>query len=84
MTGIPASWDSCTASAVAKARVPHAVWSSCGQYIAAGFGGTIELRDSNTLERVTILKPPGHLEDYRADSLTFSSDGCIVACAYRR
>jgi len=84
VTGIPASWDSCTASAGATAGVPHAVWSPCGQFIAAGFGDIIQVQDSITLEKVSALRPPSYLSDYAPTFLTFSPDGCMVACSYGR
>ena len=82
VTGIPASWDSCIASAGTTEYVHCAVWSPCGQFIAAGFSKTIEVRNSDTLERVSILKPPGSMMNYSPHSLTFSPDGCLLACSY--
>ena len=83
VTGIPTSWDSCTASAGAKGRVSHAAWSLCGQFIAAA-SSTIEIRDSNTLETVSVLKPPHHVSYWKPRFVTFSSDGCLLACSYFR
>jgi len=78
VTGIPTSWDSCTASAGAASEVGCAVWSPCGQSIAVGMGTVIEVRDSNTLERISTLEAPTtHLS---AHSLSFSPDGRLLAC----
>ena len=41
VAGVPASWDSCTASAGAPAGVEHATWSPCGLFVAVVFEGTV-------------------------------------------
>lgn len=84
VTGIPASWDLCTASTGAKHRVQYATWSPCGQFIVASFGSTIQVQDSTTLERVSVLKSPTALSDYDPNYLTFSPDGHLLACYYDR
>jgi hypothetical protein len=84
VAGVPVSWDSCTASVGGAWGVPYAVWSPCGQFIAAAFGGTIQVRDSNTLEKVSVLKPPGHLPVACPTFPTFSPDGRLLACTYYR
>ena len=81
--GMPASWDSCTATARTMDKVHHAVWSPCGQFIATGFLGMVLVQDSNTLERLSTLKPPNSLSNYLPVSLTFSPDGNLLACAYK-
>ena len=82
VTGVSKSWDPCTASAGDTAGVHHAVWSPCGQFIAAGSENTIQIRDSNTLERVSILNPPySGFKPYPC-FLTFSPNGCLLACFY--
>ena len=80
ITGIPTSWDSCIASAGVKAEDNQAVWSPCGKSIAVGSVGGIEIRDSNTLERLSALR----LRDTGAivRSLAFSPNGCLLACIY--
>ena len=83
VTGVAASWDSCITSIGTTSRVFHAVWSSCGQFIAACFGSIIEVQDSNTLERVSVLKPPGNLNAI-PESITFSPNGHLLACYYKR
>jgi len=83
VTGIPASWDSCTASAGAATKVHRAVWSPCGQLVAAGSVGRIDVRDPITLEIVSILKPSNDLIEYVPESLDFSPDGRLFACSYR-
>ena len=80
--GIPASWDSCIASAGGIAKSSHAVWSPCGQFIATCFGDTIQIRDSNTLERVFAFSLPSNSVQWPDVSLSFSPDGCLLACNY--
>lgn len=80
--GIPASWDSCTASAGAITELGYTAWSSCGQHIAVGLRGGVEIRDSTTLERVSILKHSGAFESFIPHSLTFSPGGHLLACSY--
>ena len=81
MTGIPTSWDSCTAVAGATSGPHHAAWSPCGRYIASGSGKDIEVRDPITLEVSYVLKPTGP-EDFYPDFLAFSLDGHLLVCAY--
>ena len=82
VTGIPATWDSCTASAGTVAEVRHAVWSPCGQFVAAALGSTVQIQDSNTLEKISVLNPPNHLLDVVPMFLAFSPDGHLLACFY--
>lgn len=82
MSGIPESWDSCTASVVVETNGCHAAWSPCGRYIAVTSVGGVEIRDSNTLERLSVLRV-GDMEG-TFKSLAFSPDGCLLACVYRR
>ena len=81
VNGMTTSWDSCIASIGTTSRVPHAAWSPCGQFIVAGFGSTIEVRDSNTLERVSVLKPPSHINSM-PEFITFSPNGQLLVCTY--
>ena len=83
VTGVAASWDSCIAAIGTTSKVPHATWSPCGQFIAAGLKSTIEVRDSNTLERVSVLKPPGYVNTMPG-FITFSPNGQLLACSYKR
>ena len=82
ITGMPALWDSCTASVGATMGVGHVVWSPYGQFIAVDIEEIIEVRDSSTLERVSVFKPPGPLSDHIPRSLAFSPNGCLLACHY--
>ena len=77
VTGIPASWDSCTASA---SDIMNAIWSPCGQFIAGLHGMGIQIHNSNTLERVSTLAclSGGLSPRY----LTFSPDGQLLACSF--
>ena len=84
VSGIPMSWDSCTASAGAAFGVRRALWSPCGQLIAVSLGLAIELRDSNTLEKLSTLKPPHRLTRFAPHSLTFSSDGRLLGGIFFR
>ena len=82
VNGIPTSWDSCTASAGTKREVVHAVWSPCGQFIAASFQGKIQIQDSNTLERLSVFDPP-RLEYPPSDEfLAFSPDRRLLAYVF--
>ena len=80
VTGIPDSWDSCIASAEATEEVRHAVWSPCGQFIACAFGTTVQVRDANTLESVSVLGLYGYRLDIHSVSIAFSPDGRTLAC----
>ena len=82
VAGIPISWDSCIASAGGTVAPSHAVWSPCGQFIAVGFGDTIQIRDSITLERVSVFSLPSSSVQSPSVSLAFSPDGCLLACNY--
>ena len=86
VTGVPTLWDSCTASTGTTLReeVSCAIWSPCGQFIAATNGNTIQLQDSNTLGRVSVLQPPHSLLDAFPTSLTFSPDGNLLASFYHK
>ena len=77
VSGIPTSWDSCTASA---GDLEDAIWSPCGQFIAATHRREIEILNSNTLERVFTLACPN--DDFIPESLTFSPDGQLLACSF--
>ena len=81
VTGIPESWDSCTASAIVETGEYHAVWSPCGKFIAVTSASGIAVWDSNTLERLFVLRLPG--TGYAAKSLGFSPDSCLLACSYK-
>ena len=76
VTGIPTSWDSCTASAD---NVFSAVWSPCGQFIAGSHELEIQILDSTTLEKFSALVYPNGL---KPRSLAFSPDGHLLACSF--
>ena len=81
VTGAPATWDSCTASVGVTTKHCHPVWSPCGRFIAVTSVRGVEIRDSNTLERVSVLNSP--CGDMGAPkSLTFSPDGRLLACSH--
>ena len=86
VTDIPDSWDSQTTSNRATIEVNCAVWSSDDQLVAVGWGDRVELRNPNTLESLSILKPPGSPPGtvLTPQSLAFSLDGHALACAYHR
>jgi len=84
VSGVPTLWDSCTASAGASFGVRCALWSPCGQFIAVSLGFTIEVRDSNTLERLSTLKPPHRLAKFVPHSLAFSSNGRLLTGIFFR
>ena len=79
VAGVPTLWDSCTASVRITSGVHHVIWSPCGQFVAAGLENVIEVRDSNTLERLYTLKSP-HGTACPTRSLVFSPDGRMLAC----
>ena len=79
VNGIPTSWDSCTASAGANYEVLHAAWSPCGRFIAASSKGVIQIRDSNTLEGLSVFNPPRKKYLPSFEFLAFSPDGRLLA-----
>ena len=81
VTGIPVSWDSCTASVGVETKDCHAVWSPHGEFIAVTAVGGIEVRDPNTLERLSVLRL--YNTDGTVKSLAFSPNGCLLACTYK-
>ena len=80
VTGIPESWDSCVASTAVKVKDCCAVWSPCGNFIAVSTVGGAEIRDPNTLERLSVLE----LSDAGSavGSLAFSPNGHLLACTH--
>jgi hypothetical protein len=82
VTGIPVSWDSCTAILGTTTGVCHAVWSPCGQFVAVCFVNGVGIRDSATLGKVLDLRPPSSLEKFTPKSLAFSPNGRLLACTF--
>ena len=80
--GIPDSWDSCAASLGGTTEANDAAWSPCGKFIAVCFEDRVGVRDSTTLGRVSDLRLPPSLVKVIPRSLTFSPDGCLLACTY--
>ena len=79
VTGIPDSWDSCTASTGVSTESCCATWSPCGKFVAVSSGGGVEILDSNTLERLSVLRF-NVVMAWFIQSLVFSPDGCLLAC----
>lgn len=79
VTGIPDLWDSCTASATVNTEDCHVVWSPCGKFIAASSVDCAEIRNSTTLERLSVLRL--HHMYLTIKSLAFSPDGHLLACS---
>ena len=84
VTGVPTSWDSCTAIVGTTTKIINAVWSPCGQFIATTSQGEIQIWDSNTLERRSLFKTSGVLAVASPTLPTFSHDGHLLACSFRR
>ena len=84
VTGVPASWGSCTASIQTTdgEMDRHAIWSPSGQSIAAVLDREVEVRDSITLQRISIFKTPSHLLKGIPRHLAFSPNGLLLACSY--
>ena len=81
VTGVPTSWDSCTASTGVETKDCHAIWSPCGEFIAASAVDGIEIRDPNTLERLSVLRL--YNTHGTVKSLAFSPSGHLLACTYK-
>jgi len=81
VTGMPASWDSCTACIGGAS--PYCIdWSPCGQFIAAASEQSIDILGSGTLERVSTFGPPCDMSNFHPQSLTFSPGGHLLACSF--
>ena len=80
VTGTAASWDSCTSVRIVKTC--GLIWFPCGQFIAVDCMDTIEVQDSNTLERLSVFKPPSNPPDAFLRSFDFSPDGHLLAYFY--
>jgi len=84
VNGITALGDSCMASV--RVEDPTGVWSPCGRFIATymelGGVGTIEVRDVNTLEVASTLKPPVDHPERVHNLAAFSPDGHLLAIGY--
>ena len=78
MSGIPTSWDACVASSGYSSPVRAAAWSPCGQFVALGFNVAVEIRDSNTLEILSILTP--RHGGFAPRLLVFPPGGRLLAC----
>ena len=77
VTGIAASWDPCASVRVVETN--GLVWSPCGQFIAVKYRDRIEVQDPNTLERLSVLKPPSNWLEGSLRSFDFSPNGHLVA-----
>ena len=86
VTGVPDLWDSCTASIGVTGAAKRAVWSSCGRFVAVllecNAQDRVEVRDSITLEVVSVLQPPSDHLPSRFTEPAFSPDGRLLACGY--
>ena len=89
LPGIPASWDSCTASIRSvygdgylhecRMKVACATWSPCGQSIAFSSAWEVEVRDSRTLEKTSTFQFQKFIES--PSSLAFSPNGHLLVCS---
>ena len=83
VTGIPESWDSCSATLETIGVIRQTVWSPCGKFAVIFHRvDTVGVWDSTTLERVSDLRPPAMPVKATPLSLTCSHDGHLLACAY--
>jgi len=83
--GVAASEDSCTASVRTSFNFLVAIWSPCGRFIAVFTRcpevNIIEVRDSDTLEVTSTLKPVAGYITGQDKSISFSPDGRLLACS---
>ena len=77
ITGIPDAWDKSMALLPDQPKYGSHTWSPCGQFIATGTGRTVKIRDSLTFELLSTLTGPS---DCSTGELTYSPDGCSLAC----
>ena len=77
VTGIPSSWDSCTASA-GDITPCCAVWSPCDSLVAVGSTSGVTIYDSNTLESLSTFEHNKGVK--KVKSLAFSPGGHLLAC----
>ena len=88
VTGVPASWGSCTASIqTTDGEADRCVtWSPSGQSIAAVFDWKVEVRDPITLQRISVFETPSPLSgsEVYPECLAFSPNGLLLACSYSR
>ena len=84
VNGITALEDSRMASV--NMACSGGVWSPCGRFIATYVKlsevSTVEVRDANTLEIVSVLKPPDDRSRLWCRSVAFSPDGHLLAGGY--
>jgi len=81
VTGVPTSWDLCTATTGSGGFTHCVIWFPCGQFIAVSYDMEIQVLDVNTLGRVSTLKFPDNLSDITPVSLTVSPNGHLLACS---
>jgi len=85
VTGVTALEDSCTANIRTSFDFLMAIWSPCGRFIAVFTRcpkvNIIEVRDSDTLEVISTLKPVTGCITGQDKSISFSPDGRLLACS---
>ena len=86
VTGVPASWGSCTASIQATDGDDDrcVTWSPSGQSIAVVLDWEVEIRDPITLQRISVFKTPSSLSNSGdiPGCLAFSPNGLLLAWSY--
>ena len=81
--GIQHSWDQslniCTSTKPAHAPF---TWSPCGQLVASGHYGDVEIRDTRSSELLSTLRPTQSTGSWPIGSLAYSLDGLSLAALF--
>ena len=80
--GIADSWDSSIDIPRPPPRYPpdDFIWSLCSRFVATRVRRAVEIRDSLTVELLSILEPSGPTPQL-IGTPAYSPDGCSIACA---
>ena len=75
VAGTPDAWDGCISIPGADGCTPY-TWSPCGQFVATGTEGTVEIWDQLSSELLSTLSKS---DAYRLGKLAYSLDGHSIA-----